>query len=107
MHFIYSPVFFPPSTATYALGGLGLMSAMTATSGVIQVAISRFIGRLRFLFPPEVTGLVIIMAGISAIPFSIQSFLGLENLKASFFLDDLFIAIVTLGVIVIASIWGK
>ncbi len=99
--------FIPPSSAAYALGGLGLMSAMTATSGVIQVAISRFIGRLRFLFPPEVTGLVIIMAGISAIPFSIQSFLGMENLKAEFVLENLLIAIVTLGVIVIASIWGK
>jgi len=50
--------FILPSTAAYALGGLGLMSAMTATSGVIQVAVSRFIGRLRFLFPSEVTGLV-------------------------------------------------
>ncbi|WP_181391595.1 uracil-xanthine permease family protein [Methanospirillum lacunae] len=99
--------FIPPATAAYALGGLGLMSAMTAMSGVFQIAISRVISRLRFLFPPEVTGLVIIMAGISAIPFSIQSFLGMENLKAQFISEDLLIAIITLGVIVIASIWGK
>ena len=99
--------FIPPSTAAYTLGGLGLMSAMTAVSGVFQVALSKIIKRLRFLFPPEVTGLVIIMAGISAIPFSIQSFLGMESQKSVFLYENLVIATVTLGVIVIVSIWGK
>ncbi len=99
--------FIPPSAAAYAIGGLGLMSAMTAASGFFQVAISRIIGRLRFLFPPEVTGLVIIMAGISAIPFSIQSFLGMEGQNSVFRYEDLVIAMVTLSVIVVASIWGR
>jgi NCS2 family nucleobase:cation symporter-2 len=82
------------------------MSAMTTMSGIFQVAISQIISRLRFLFPPEVTGLVIIMAGISAIPFSIQSFLGMESSKGVFLYENLIIALVTLGVIVVASIWG-
>ena len=37
--------FIPPATAAYALGGLGLMSAMTAMSGLFQVAISRVLSR--------------------------------------------------------------
>ncbi len=99
--------FIPPSTAAYALGGLGLMSAMTAMSGFFQVFLSRVIRKLRFLFPPEVTGLVIIMAGISAVPFSVQSFLGMESTTGEFLPDNLIIATITLGVIVITSIWGK
>jgi xanthine permease XanP len=98
--------FVTPSSTAYALGGLGLMSAMTVMSGIFQVAISRIIRYLRFLFPPEVTGLVIIMAGISAVPFSIQSFLGMSSPGSVIGFEDLVIGCTTLAVIVVVSIWG-
>jgi NCS2 family nucleobase:cation symporter-2 len=47
------------------------------------------------------------MAGVSAIPFSIQSFLGAEADKEVFHYEALVIAIVTLGVIVVTSTWGR
>jgi len=67
-----------PSVKAYAVGGLGLLCGMTAISGIFQMALSRIIHKLRVIFSPEVTGLVIVMAGVGGIPFSIRSCIGLH-----------------------------
>lgn len=95
-----------PSVKAYAVGGIGLVCGMTALSGVFQVAFSRIIRKLRMLFPPEVTGLVIVMAGVGGISFSIRSCVGLENAAGVADLASITIAVVTLAAIVITSVWG-
>ncbi|MFA4826372.1 MAG: solute carrier family 23 protein [Methanoregula sp.] len=99
--------FIPPSIRAFTLGGYGLLCGMTAVSGVFQVALSRIVHRLRVLFPPEVTGLVIVMAGVGGIPFAIESCIGLRNPAGVADLPSVTIAAVTLLVIIATSVWGK
>lgn len=95
-----------PSVKAYAVGGIGLLCGMTALSGAFQLALSRIIHKLRILFSPEVTGLVIVMAGIGGIPFSIRSCVGLENPAGVAALPSIAIAGITLAAIVVTSVWG-
>ena len=95
-----------PSVKAYAVGGIGLLCGMTALSGAFQVALSRIIHKIRIIFTPEVTGLVIIMAGVGAIPFSIRSCIGLENPAGVADLPSIAIAGITLAAIVVMSVWG-
>ena len=95
-----------PSVKAYAVGGLGLLCGMTAISGIFQMALSRIIHKLRVIFSPEVTGLVIVMAGVGGIPFSIRSCIGLENPGGVAELTSIAIASITLAAIIVTSVWG-
>lgn len=57
-------------------GGIPLVLGMVAFSGVVRFVLSHFAFRLRKLFPPEVTGTMIMILGINLIPTSFRFFLG-------------------------------
>ena len=84
-------------------GGLALIGL---TSGLVQVAAARVIGRLRFLFPPPVTGVVVLVAGLSLVEYAFSNALGIADREV---VDAAEVAIflVTLGVMAGLSIWGS
>lgn len=47
--------------------GLSAVFGFTAFAGIFETILSRLVQRLRSLFPPEVTGLVVTMVGIEMI----------------------------------------
>ena len=59
------------------LGGLPLMRGMTIAAGLFEVVFARAIRRLGFLFPPEITGLVVLMVSVSLVPLGTSKFLGI------------------------------
>ena len=65
---IIAPAFF--STTILAGGGFGLATlfGMTTVAGAIEVVLARLLPRIRFLFPPEVIGVVMVMVGIAVLP---------------------------------------
>ncbi len=83
-------------------GGLPLLFGMTTISGVFESALSRAIHRLRALFPPEVTGLVVAMVGIELIGMSCTRFLGYNNGSANG--ASLIVGIVTLTAMVVPTV---
>lgn len=88
-------------------GGLSLLCGMTAFSGVLQVALSRVVQRLRVLFPVEVTGLVIMMLGVVVVPYALPNFFGMTGSAASPDLTATAISMVTLAVTVGITVWGR
>jgi len=48
-------------------GGLSLVFGMTLLTGVFQAAFSRVLHRARALLPPEVTGVIVTMVGLSLV----------------------------------------
>ena len=62
-----SLTYLPPSILAVRTGGYSLLFGMVAFSGVATGLISRLTNRLRVLFPPEVTGLMVAMAGLQLI----------------------------------------
>jgi NCS2 family nucleobase:cation symporter-2 len=58
------------------IGGIPLVLGMTIFSGVLKAVLGSFTFRLRKLFPPEVTGTMIFILGISTLPTGLKYFLG-------------------------------
>lgn len=74
---VCGPSYLHASMMAVASGGLPLLFGMTGFVGVVEMLFSRFMHRLRFLFPTEVTGVVVLLVGIEVIPLSMKSFIGL------------------------------
>jgi hypothetical protein len=61
---VCGPSYMSASMMAAASGGLPLLFGMTGFVGAVEVVFSRFMNRLRFLFPTEVTGVIVLMVGI-------------------------------------------
>ena len=71
------PNFFAASASAAWLGGLPLMRGMTIAAGLIEMAFARFL-HLAFLFPTEVTGVVVFMVALSLVPVGASKFLHID-----------------------------
>lgn len=58
-----SALYLQPSVAAVTIGGRALLTGMTLVAGLFEVGFSRVVTRLRHLFPPVVTGLVVFLVG--------------------------------------------
>ena len=72
------PNFFAASMTAAWLGGIPLMRGMTIFAGLVEIVFARFVHRLAFLFPAEVTGLVVFMVGVGLIPVGVSRFLHID-----------------------------
>jgi len=69
--FAFLPVMIP----IVAGQGVGAMAALTTAAligGIFQIIVSFFVGRIRFALPPLVTGLVVVMIGLSLMRVGVQ-----------------------------------
>lgn len=58
------------------IGGIPLVLGMTIFSGILKGILGSFTFRMRKMFPPEVTGTMIFILGISTLPTGLKYFLG-------------------------------
>lgn len=101
------PNFFAASVEAAWLGGLPLMRGMTIAAGVVEMLFARVIHRLGFLFPAEITGLVVLMVGAGLVPLGASKFLGINYHGEPIHGMNLLAAALTLLVMVGINIWGK
>ncbi len=73
------PSFLSISVLAGSVGGLPLIFGMTIVSGVIECLLSRVMHRLRVIFPPDVTGVVLTMVGLNIVPIMILDFMGVKD----------------------------
>jgi xanthine permease XanP len=101
------PNFFASSMEAAWLGGLPLMRGMTIVAGVAEALFARVVHRLKFLFPAEITGMVVLMVAEGLIPLGVSKFLGInyegEPIKAM----NLLVATITLLAMIGSNVWGK
>lgn len=101
---INNPVYLPVSMQAAAMGGIGLVCGMTVIAGIFSVVFSRFLPRLRYLFPAEVCGVGILMLGISMVESAVSRLLGLSS-DGHVHPQSIAVAAVTLALIVALSVW--
>lgn len=101
------PNFFAASMEAAWTGGLPLMRGMTIVAGLVEVLFARFVGRLKFLFPPEVTGLVVLMVAAGLVPLGLSKFLGIEYEGETIDPQNLLVASTTLAIMVGLNIWSR
>ncbi|RXE56396.1 xanthine permease [Methanoculleus taiwanensis] len=104
---VCGPSYIAASLLAVQTGGLSLLYGMTAAAGVAETIFSRFLHRLRFLFPTEVTGVVVTMVGIAVIPIAVQNLIGTGTGDPVSEPAELIVAAVTLGTMIAASVWSK
>lgn len=88
-------------------GSISLISGMTLISGLSEALFSRIINRLRILFPPEVTGLIVAMVGITVIRLASLNFFGQDSMDHVTEGRELFVSILTLSTMIGLNIWSK
>jgi xanthine permease XanP len=101
------PNFFAASAMAAWLGGVPLMRGMTIVAGLVEVVFARVLHRLKFLFPPEITGLVVLMVAVSLIPLGSSKFLGVSFAGEPIQPASLTVASLTLLIMVGVNLWGR
>jgi xanthine permease XanP len=100
------PAFVSASILAGKIGGLRAVFAMTVLSGLFEGLLARVLPRLRTLFPPEVTGLVVTMVGIQLVTLGCPRFLGFQGGAGPQGIVTA-LATVTLAAMIAPTIWGK
>jgi len=102
-----SLTFLAPSILAARAGGFPLLFGMTAISGIFTGLVSRFIRRLRWLFPPDVTGLIVSIVGIQLVALGVPRFLGYSGPGTAVAAGSVWVGITTLAAMVAATVWGR
>ncbi|HXV83213.1 MAG TPA: solute carrier family 23 protein [Candidatus Binatia bacterium] len=100
------PAYVSASLLAGRIGGLRAVFAMTMLSGLFEGLLARIVPRLRSLFPPEVTGLVVTMVGVELVAVGCPRFLGFQD-GAGPHGTATAVATVTLAAMIGPTIWGK
>jgi xanthine permease XanP len=102
----FTGIYLGPSLFALHEGGLALVLGMTVVAGLMQVAIAPLLRRLRPLLPPEITGLVIAIIGLSLAVLGVRYGLGLSSGGA---INQAYCAIagIALTVMVVLNIWAS
>ena len=101
-----STTYFPASVMAVQAGGIPLLCGMTIFAGLVQALFSRFVKRLRILFPVEITGLIVMFIAMSLISYALPSFIGLDG-QGGGNLSVATLSLITLGVILAMYVWGN
>ena len=101
------PAYVSASILAGKIGGLSAVFAMTVLSGLFEGLLARIVPRLRRLFPPEVTGLVVTMVGIELVAVGCPRFLGFQDGGTGPQGAATVVATVTLAAMIGPTVWGK
>ena len=102
--YVTSAIYVSPAIQAARLGGMPLTLGMTVFSGICSLGFSRVLRRYRWLFPPEVSGVVVLMVGLSMVPIALPRFFGLANGHTAANPSGWIVALVTLGTIMLVSV---
>jgi xanthine permease XanP len=85
--------------------GIGAAAGAIILSGVIVIFLSRFLSKLQVAFPPEVTGILLVLLALSIVEKGVSRYTGLHG--SSIDLNAVMIASTVLGAIVGFSVWAN
>jgi NCS2 family nucleobase:cation symporter-2 len=101
------PAYLPAAMLAAKSGGLALVAGMTLLVGLVEVAFARLLPKLRVLFPPEVTGTVAAMVGISLMPVAAPALQGIGPSTPEASRAELLVGLLTLGTLVGVTVWSR
>jgi NCS2 family nucleobase:cation symporter-2 len=101
----FTAAYLGPSLLALKAGGLPLVFGMTLFAGVLEAAFSKLLDRMRPVFPPELSGLVIFMIGWGAAIAGLRTLLAADAKPLTS--DEFWIAAITLSTMVALNVWGK
>jgi len=108
---IPSVVYLLPSLLAAKSGGLPLVFGMTIAAGLMEMAMSRVLRRLRPIFPPEIVGLVILLVGVATGLVGLRLVFGdshhHDRSTESVELIEIVVGFITLAIMAGLNIWNR
>ena len=101
----FTATYLGPSLLAVQVGGLPLLFGMTLFAGLLEVALAPLLNRLRPIFPPEVSGLVIFVIGLSGGIAGLRAMLGDKAAPVS--AQEWWVAGVTLATMIALNVWAR
>ena len=101
----FTATYLAPSLLAAEFGGLPLVFGMTIFAGLLESAIAPLLHRLRAIFPPEISGVIILMIGISAGMSGLRSAAGAN--VAPLAPAEWWVAGITLATMIGLNVWGS
>jgi xanthine/uracil permease len=101
----FTAAYLGPSLLAVQIGGLPLLFGMTLFAGLLEVVLAPLLNRLRPIFPPEVSGLVIFVIGLSGGIAGLRAMLGEKAAPVS--VEEWWIAGATLAAMIALNVWGN
>lgn len=96
-----------PALIAAKQGGLPLVFGMTLAAGLLQMALSQALRHLRPIFPPEIAGLVVLLAGIATGVVGLRAIFATGADASAARPDELALALFTLTVMVALNVWAR
>ena len=100
----FTATYFPAGLLAARAGGLPLVFGMTIFAGLLEAVLAPILNRLRGIFPPEISGLVIFIIGWSAGIAGLRVLLAQDAPSVS--TAEWSVAGLTLAAMVVLNIWG-
>jgi xanthine permease XanP len=105
---VLSAIYLQASVTAAKVGGLPLVAGMTIVAGAFESVLSRFLLHLRRVFPPVVSGIIIIAVGFEVGLIGLKQLLCVTgDACAADLARHFLVAFSTLGIMVGLSIWGQ
>jgi len=101
----FTAAYLNPSLLAVKAGGLSLLFGMTLFAGMVEALFSRLLNRMRPFFPTEISGLVILMIGISAGMAGLRLLLGVHAKPVTS--AEWSVVGITLASMVALNVWGR
>jgi xanthine/uracil permease len=106
---VFTAAFLPANLEAVQMGGLGLVFGMTIFAGIVEIVLAIVIRRFPQLFPPEASGIIVLLVGLV---------LGMVGIRLMFSLNDdgalaenapigMVLAGITMAVAVALAVWAK
>jgi len=102
-----SLTYLQPSILAVTSAGFSALFGLVAAAGAFTAFLSRIASRLRVLFPPEVTGLMVAMSGLQLIALAVPRFAGVTSTAAVPEMRNIAVGAVTLFVMVASTVWHR
>ncbi|MBX9777065.1 MAG: hypothetical protein K2Y71_22020 [Xanthobacteraceae bacterium] len=100
----FTATYFVPSLLAAKIGGPPLVFGMTVFAGILETALAPLLNRLRAIFPPEISGLIIVMIGLSAAVSGLRSVLAPDATPVS--VAEWWVAGITIASMAVLNVWG-
>jgi len=80
---------------------------MTMFAGLVEIGLARLLRKLRALFPPAISGFIVVIVGLQLGIIGIGDLLGVEHIHRPAFHYHLIIGGLTLAIMCALSVWGR
>jgi len=104
---VVSAIYFASALNAAHRAGLALVCGMVAFAGVIEMIFAWALPRMRRVFPPVVSGFIVIAVGVELGLIGVRGFLGVYDLHDPNLPRHVGAAALTLAVMVGLGVWGK